>query len=165
MTISATNVLSGAVAVFKIGGPSGTDIGATRGGVEVTRSLSLLLLEVDQAKSHLGARTIMNEMHVRTKFAEVIPSNMAYAWNIDGSTRINTSSMYVTDSDDLENILYFTGDGPGAKLTYFHAYRAFASGDMSLMFSRDEQMELAVDFQLLFDTTKTPNRFADIWQV
>lgn len=165
MAVDSDKIYGGGVTIFKIGGPAGTDVGATRGGIEISRSLDVHLSEVDQKTAHLKARTVMNEMHVRGSFAEGIMENIAYAWNLDGTTRINDSSMYVTDSDDKEQEVYFEGPGPGAtaKTSYFHAYRGFAIGDMTFQFGREEDVEAPFDFQLLLDTAKTPARFADFW--
>lgn len=163
MAVDSDNIYGGGATVFKVGGVSGTDVGATRGGVEITRSLTVHKSEIDQNTAALKARTIMNEMHIRTSFAEGLVEQLAFAWNIDGSTAINASSLYVTDSDDLEKELYFEGPGPTGDTTKFHAYRGFAMGDMSFSFARDADVEAPVDFELLLDTTKTPSRFADMW--
>jgi hypothetical protein len=164
MAVDSGKIFGGGVTVFKIGGAAGTDVGATRGGVEISRSLSVHLSEVDQNTAHLKARTIMNEMHVRGAFAEAPWSNFGYSWNIE-QAQIQNSSIYMTDSDDDEVEVYFEGPGPDDQVLYFDATRAFAMGDMTFSFARDSDVELPFDFQLLLDTSLTPARFALGWHV
>jgi hypothetical protein len=154
-------VYGGAVDELKVGGSGGTDVGFTRGGVSISRSLSTHLSEVDQLGGHIRGRTIMNEMFIKTTMAQGSLPNLAYAWNI-AQTAIVSSSMDVTDSDDQENVIYIKAPGPEGKHTYVEAYRCFAQGNMETGWKKDADIEVAVEFRVFMDTDKTPVRFMDM---
>lgn len=153
-------VYGGAVTEVKAGGASGTLLGDTRGGVEITRSSSVFQRRTDQS-GVLSVSTLETEMHVRLGFAEIKASRMAYGWNISQS-RVDGSSLAVTDPDDNVINLYIKAPGPTGKDTYMDAARAFAAGDSTMTFNRDADLTLDVDFSLQLDTSN-PVRYMDFW--
>jgi hypothetical protein len=144
------------------GGASGwSDIGATKGGVQITRNNTEEEFDVDQILTALNTLPTAWEMTVQTALAEVTLDHLAIAWEQPGVTTNTT----VTPNEKTLNLgaptaytrraLAVLFQRPNGKIRAYVFRRVQRSPqESSLAFNKTgEQQSIPVTFRVLADTS------------
>lgn len=88
MSVTVTNIYSGPVTTFKIGG---TDIGGTNEGVTVTREDEFADMHCDQIKGPIRKNLVSRKFVVETRLAEVTLANLEKALGQQSGNLVSSS--------------------------------------------------------------------------
>jgi hypothetical protein len=148
MIISKANILVG-VKNFYL---DGVDLGATVGGVEVTKALEVTEKEVDQL---LDATDLVPKKYmvtVKTELAEATLANLKKVWNEAAAPEQAGRVQPIGLSQELpEYELKFTGPDPAGDTRTYIFFRAIAVEAGAQQLKKDGQTVFPVTFRCLPD--------------
>jgi len=137
----------------------GTDLGHTKGGVEVVYTPEYHDTTVDKYGNTVARKTLIGEKLVaRVPLAESQLSNIAVA--IPGSTNdsdmqtIGRGAGYDLDGSDAELVLHPTANTSGDRTEDVILYKAVVSNEISLKFMVDDEKVIEVEFEAIIDESK-----------
>lgn len=127
---------------------SGTDVGFTKDGIGVRSERDYLDVACDQLVGLIKKAKTMEKMLVKTSLLEATLANLYLAWDLPlgslGAGFGNTVN---------EHIVVVIGPGLGSTTRTFTFSRAVSIGNSEVMYSRENEVSLEVEFECLKDST------------
>ena len=157
MALTRSNITVGAATAIEF--PSGTDIGGTKGGVEIMLEQELFDKIGDQIKGNLDRVLTRRAVRVRTELLESTVTNLHKASNL-AAAQLSGSTLSITDSELTPQSLKIVGPSAngGTRTCIFDTVRQV--GNTGFTFGRDIDQRYACEFEAMWDTTA--NRFGII---
>lgn len=159
MTVTVGNIIIGACSSFKV---DSTDVGATSGGVTVTKKRTFTDLSVDQVPGIVKKKVKEETYTVKTTISEATLANLQIAWGLSAAPVTSTTPASETlniglETDPEEHVLEFVGPCPKGSYTSrtvtFH--RAISMGIAKPDVAKDKETLFDVEFECLPDLTQT----------
>jgi hypothetical protein len=148
MSVTEANILVG----FGRLELDGVDVGATFGGVEISKTTDFHFKAVDQVLDEVGAVPTKCEMTIKTSLAEATLENFKKASIVAGPPRKLPLGI---DTKVIEHTLVFIGTAPTGFNREYHVYRAIAFGASAHSLKKDDKVVIPVSFRILPDLSKT----------
>lgn len=120
----------------------GTDVGFTRGGINVGVPRDYKDVEADQIHTLVKKVPILTRCTVGTTLIEATLDNLQYAWDQAG-----TGSIAAAEGDEVA--LVIVGEAPTSGTRTISLSRAVSMSDGQLSMTRDEENAMDVEFEVL----------------
>lgn len=122
----------------------GTDLGFTKDGIAVSNEREYVDIACDQLVGLAKKAKSMEKMMVKTTLLETTLTNMYLAWDLpDGSLGAGFGN------NVNEKTLVVTGPAPSGNTRTFTFARAVSVGSSELMYGREAESALEVEFECL----------------
>lgn len=157
MAVTTANIIVGA-GTLSLGG---IDVGATSGGVTMSRTAQYLDVTTDQHKVTLKKYLTSDKRFVKTSLLEATLENLALAWGgvvttAAGPPATDTLTMGIDDEPATKTIS-FVGPAPGTyKTRTFTHSLAVNMANSEHSYKKDGETMIPVEFELLADLSATP---------
>ena len=135
---------------------AGVDVGGTKGGVEVQMESETYEIKIDQSLYPVYRKMTARKATLRTNLSEGTLENLRIAWNLASSALVS-SSLSLNNTENSSVKLEFITKGPGAT-PCTRTYTFWAAVSMSAgaqKYVNSEEMVIPVEFECLYDETKT----------
>lgn len=152
MALTRSNIVVGAATSIEF--PSGTDIGGTKGGVEIMLEQELFDKIGDQVKGNLDRVLTRRAVRIRTELLEGTVVNLHKASNL-AAAQLSGSTLSITDSELTPQSLKIVGPSAnaGTRTCIFDTVRQV--GNTGFTFGRDIDQRFACEFEAMYDTTNS----------
>lgn len=157
MALTKDNIIVGAATAVEF--PSGTNIGGTKGGVEIMLEQELFDKIGDQVKGNVDRVLTRRSVRARFELLEATAVNLHKASNL-AAAQLSGSSISVTDSELVATTFKVTGPAANAGTRTIIFDTARQVGNTGFTFGRDTDQRFAMEVEAMWDTTN--NRFAII---
>jgi len=135
---------------------NGTDVGYTKGGVSIRMPRSYLEIVADQAMGVVKIAKTLEQMMVKTTLLEATLANLRWAWD-----QAAESAIGVADAVCNEVALVVVGVAPSGGTRTFTLTKCVPQGDSEVVYSREAETGLEVEFQCLKASTGAFGTLAD----
>lgn len=145
------NIIVGAASISI----AGTDVGYTRGGVQIRYQPTFTDIDADQANGIVKKARNMERMFVRFNMLEVQIANLRTAFMYPVANLSAATSLYLGYNDACwvdENEITITGKGPSCGTRTWTFSRGIVSGEREYSATRENAVEFAIEFEILKDT-------------
>lgn len=154
MAPTKDNIIVGAATAVEF--PSGTNIGGTKGGVELVVEQELFDKVADQVKGKLDRVLTMRSVRVRFELIEATAVNLHKALNL-GAAQLSGSSISITDTEFTPAAFKATGPAANAGTRTIIGDTARQVGNTGFTWGRDVDQRYPMEIECMWDTTN--NRF------
>lgn len=135
---------------------NGTDVGYTKGGISIRLPRTHVEVVPDQVIGPVKIAKTLEQMFVKTTLLEATLANLRWAWDQSGDGVIGASN-----SSCNEVALIVVGSAPSAGTRTLTLTKCVPQGDAELVYSRETETGLEVEFQCLKASDGTFGTMAD----
>lgn len=146
-----TKIIVGGAATIEL--PSGTDMGQSKGGVEIFQEQTFFDKTGDQVKTNLDRELVNRRVGVRFELVEASVANLHKALNLN-SAQLSGSSISITHNSAAA-LAAFKATGPaqdaGTRTIILDQVRQV--GNIGPRWQKDDDMRLAFELEAMHDPT------------
>jgi len=148
---NANNIIVGAATITF----DSTDIGYTKGGVEIRYEPEYIDIMADQAVGVVAKRRSLERLYVKTTVLEVTLQRIIDAFNYPAANLSgSTLTLGYNDSCTIQTTaLVLTGKGPSCGTRTFSFPSCIAFGNRTYTMSREEEVAFEIEFECMKDSS------------